>query len=281
MNAARRTWFVTGASSGFGLALVQGIIARGDQVVAAARKPEDIARLAALSPNQVLAVRLDVTEGEEIKAAVAEALDRFGAIDILINNAGYGLLSTVEEAEEEAIRRQFDTNFFGPAALIRAVLPSMRARRSGFIVNVSSTAGARGFAGSGYYSAAKAGLEALTEALAAEAGELGIRGMIVSPGPFRTDFFGRSIDLPATEIADYATAIEQRHGYAQLSGRQQGDPVRGARIIIDTVTGENPPLRLVLGGQAQPTIVAALEAKIADLAWSRDVAPRADFPEGE
>jgi NAD(P)-dependent dehydrogenase (short-subunit alcohol dehydrogenase family) len=273
-----KTWFVTGASSGFGAALVREILSRGDNVVAAARKPEAIASGDAA---RLLAVTLDMTRPADIDAAVAAAIARFGAIDVLVNNAGYGLLSTIEEADAEAVRRQFETNVLGPAALMRAVLPGMRARRSGFVVNVSSTAGARGFAGSGYYSASKAALEALTEALAAEAAELGIRAMIVSPGPFRTDFFGRSLDLPASEIDDYAATVAQRRAYAAGDGRQRGDPARGARIIVDTVLGADPPLRLVLGGQAHPTIVASLQAKIADLGWSETVAPLADFPEGE
>jgi len=275
-----KTWFVTGASSGFGRALVEEILARGDQVVAAARQLKDVAILAGISAERLFSVQLDVTNREEIDASITAALDRFGAIDVLINNAGYGFLSTIEEAEDEAVRRQFDTNLFGPAALMRAVLPGMRARRSGFIVNISSTAGARGFAGSGYYSASKSALEALTEALAAEAAELGVRAMIVCPGPFRTDFFGRSINLPASEIADYATTLAQRRSYAASNGQQRGDPARGAKIIVDTVLSDAPPLRLVLGGQAWPTIVKSLEGKIADLGRSEQVAPLADFPEG-
>lgn len=274
-------WFVTGASSGIGRALVRDIISRGHRTVAAARRPDDVADLVALAPDRCMAVPLDVTSGAAIDAAVAAVIDRFGAIDILVNNAGYGFLSTIEEADAQAVERQFATNLLGPAALMRAVLPGMRARRSGFVVNISSTAGARGFAGSGYYSASKAALEAMTESLAAEARDLGIRAMIVCPGPFRTDFFGRSIDLPDTEIADYAATLAQRRAYAAANGRQRGDPARGARIIIDTVLGNAPPLRLVLGTQAHPTIVAAHEAKIADLQWSETVAPLADFPEGE
>jgi NAD(P)-dependent dehydrogenase (short-subunit alcohol dehydrogenase family) len=273
-----KTWFVTGASSGFGAALVREILSRGDNVVAAARKTKAVASGDAA---RLLAVTLDMTCPADIDAAVAASIARFGAIDVLVNNAGYGLLSTIEEADAEAVRRQFETNVLGPAALMRAVLPGMRARRSGFVVNVSSTAGARGFAGSGYYSASKAALEALTEALAAEAAGLGIRAMIVSPGPFRTDFFGRSLDLPAGEIDDYAAIAAQRRAYAAGDGRQRGDPARGARIIVDTVLGADPPLRLVLGGQAHPTIVASLQAKIADLGWSETIAPLADFPEGE
>lgn len=273
-----KTWFVTGASAGFGAALVQEILARGDRVIAAARRIEDIAPGDAA---RLLPVRLDVTRAADVDAAVAAAIVRFGAIDVLVNNAGYGLLSTIEEADEAAVRRQFDTNVFGPAALMRVVLPHMRARRSGFIVNVSSTAGARGFAGSGYYCASKAALEAMTEALAAEAASLGIRAMIVSPGPFRTDFYGRSLDTPGSEIADYASAVAQRHAAAASSGQQRGDPVRGACIIVDAVLGGDPPLRLLLGGRSHETVTAALHTKLADLQRSEAIAPLADFPEGE
>ncbi len=272
-----KTWFVTGASAGFGAAIVQEILSRGDCVIAAARRIEDIA----IRDDRLLPVRLDVTRRSDMEAAVTAAIGCFGAIDVLVNNAGYGLLSTIEEAEEAAVRRQFDTNVFGPAALMRAVLPHMRARRSGFIVNVSSTAGARGFAGSGYYCASKAALEAMTEALAAEAADLGIRAMIVSPGPFRTDFYGRSLDTPHSEIGDYAAAVALRDAAAASSGQQRGDPERGARIIVDTVLGDNPPLRLLLGGRSHETVTGALQAKLADLQRSEATAPLADFPEGE
>ena len=270
---------MTGASAGFGKAIVREVIARGGNAVAAARNPDDIADLVSEAPERVQAVKLDVTSDDQIAQSVSSALTRFGQIDVLVNNAGYGFLSTIEEAEDGAVRRQFETNLFGPAALMRAVLPGMRERRDGYIVNVSSTAGSRGFAGSGYYSASKAALEALTEALADEARGLGIRAMIVAPGPFRTDFFGRSMQLPDNEIADYANVLSQRQALASMDGQQRGDPVRGARIIVDTVMGENPPLRLVLGGQAQPTIVGAYRTKIADLAWSETIAPQADFPD--
>ncbi|MBB35053.1 MAG: short-chain dehydrogenase/reductase [Hirschia sp.] len=279
MSLAGKTWFVTGASAGFGKAIVREVIARGGNAVAAARNPDDIADLVSEAPERVQAVKLDVTSDDQIAQSVSSALTRFGQIDVLVNNAGYGFLSTIEEAEDGAVRRQFETNLFGPAALMRAVLPGMRERRDGYIVNVSSTAGSRGFAGSGYYSASKAALEALTEALADEARGLGIRAMIVAPGPFRTDFFGRSMQLPDNEIADYANVLSQRQALASMDGQQRGDPVRGARIIVDTVMGENPPLRLVLGGQAQPTIVGAYRTKIADLAWSETIAPQADFPD--
>ncbi|MCG2840954.1 oxidoreductase [Sandaracinobacter sp. RS1-74] len=275
-----RTWLVTGASSGFGLALSRELLARGHRVAATARHPADIRRLAEIaSEDRLLPLKMDITDNRQIESVVAGAVQRFGAIDVLVNNAGYGFLSTIEEAGDADVRRQFDTNVFGPAAMMRAVLPHMRAAGKGLVINFSSTAGTRGFAGSGYYSASKAALEALTEALAAEAGELGIRAMIVCPGPFRTDFFGRSMQLPATEIADYATTLAQRRSHVAASGTQGGDPVRAARIIVDTVEGGKLPMRLVLGGRALPTMRQALETKIADIEHSRQVAPLADFPE--
>lgn len=280
MTCAGKTWFVTGASAGFGKALVREVMARGGNAVAAARRADDLADVVAAGPDRCLAVQLDVTKPDHIDAAVQTAIARFGDVDVLVNNAGYGFLSTIEEARDEDVRLQFETNLFGPAALMRAVLPHMRARGSGFVVNVSSTAGARGFAGSGYYSGSKAALEAMTEALAAEAAPLGIRAMIVAPGPFRTDFFGRSLRTPKQPITAYADVLEQRNAYASADGAQRGDPVRAAKIIVDTVTGENPPLRLLLGGRAYPTIAGAYQAKLTDIARSEHVAPLADFPEG-
>ena len=281
MSLAGKTWFITGASAGFGKALVREVVARGGNAVAAARNPADAEDLVALAPQRTLAVKLDVTEPNDITCSVQAAIDRFGAVDVLVNNAGYGFLSAIEEAGDTQVRHQFEVNVFGPAALMRAVLPDMRARRTGMVVNISSTAGTRGFAGSGYYSASKAALEAMTEALAREAESLGIKAMIVEPGPFRTDFFGRSIRLPEREIADYGGLAEQRRNYAALDGRQRGDPTRAARIIVETVLESNPPMRLILGGAAWETATQAFRDKLTDMERSREVAPRADFPEGE
>lgn len=281
MTLAGKTWLITGASAGFGKELVREILARGGNAVAAARNPADVDDLVAIAPNRVLAVRLDVTKQDEIDASVDAAIARFGAIDVLVNNAGYGFLSAIEEASDEQVRHQYEVNLFGPAALMRAVLPGMRAKRSGFIVNISSTAGTRGFAGAGYYSSTKAALEALTEALAGEAASLGIKAMIVEPGPFRTDFSGRSIQHPANIIEEYEAAMQARTWSETMHGKQRGDPVRAARIIIDTVTSDTPPMRLVLGGKAFETATQAFRDKLSDMELSRDIAPQADFPESE
>ena len=279
MNLAGKTWFVTGASTGLGREMVREVLGRGGNAVAAMRDPAMAHGLEA--GERLLIVPLDVTKADQVRVAVQAALDRFGAIDVLVNNAGYGLLSTIEEASDAALRTQFETNLFGPIELMRACLPSMRARGRGVMVNVSSTAGSRGFAGSGYYSASKAALEALTEALDGEARSQGVRGMIVAPGPFRTEFFGRSIRTPESAIPGYDEVARMRATYLSFDGQQQGDPVRAARIIVDQASLDDPPLRLPLGGDACATIAGAFEAKAAQVRAHEALAPQADFPEGE
>lgn len=271
-------WLVTGASAGFGREIVREVAARGGRVAAAARDPASVADLVALAPDRVLAARLDVTSAAQIEAAVAATLGRFGRIDVLVNNAGYGLMATIEEGDDAAVRRLFETNLFGAATLMRAVLPGMRARRTGMVVNVSSTAGTRGLPGSGYYCASKAALESLTEALAAEVAPLGIGAMIVAPGPFRTAFFNRSIAVAETGLADYDHIATQRDAWLAMDGAQRGDPARGARIIVDTVLSADPPLRLLLGGMSVSGSTAAYEAKLAQVAACAAIAPLADFP---
>jgi len=274
-------WFVTGASTGLGKAVAREALARGHKVAAAARDPDDVADLAGAFPEHVLPVTCDVTQKTQIEDAIAATFARFGAIDVLVNNAGYGFLSTIEEASDKQIERQFAVNLFGPIALMRAVLPHMRERKSGFVVNLSSTAGSRGFPGSGYYSATKAALEALTEALAGEAAAFGVRSMIVAPGPFRTDFFGRSVERPGKSIPEYSSIAQTREGYLKTDHQQRGDPDRAARIIVDSVLSPMPPLRLPLGAGAPETICSAYRKKIADIERNASLAAQADFPEGE
>ncbi len=278
MIAADAVWLVTGASAGFGREIVHAAQARGARVLATARTLADVADLAC---DRVAPARLDLTRPDTIEPALALAQQRFGPIDVLVNNAGYGLMATVEEATDEAVRRQFETNLFGPAALVRAVLPAMRARRSGLVINVSSTAGSRGLPGSGYYSASKAALEMLTEALALEVAGLGLRAMIVAPGPFRTDFFRRSIDAPTAGLADYAPIAAQRAAWLALDGAQRGDPVRGAAMIVAAALSADPPPRLLLGGQAVASAGGACRDRLAQIERCADTAPLADFPEGE
>jgi len=244
----RPVWFVTGCSTGLGREFALAALDRGFRVVATARDPSRLADLVDGRAGQAIAAPLDVTDRKSIAAAVAEAGRVFGRIDTLINNAGYGYMAAVEEGEDAAIIEQFETNVFGLAALIRAVLPGMRKRRRGAIVNISSVGGLRGTAGGGYYCATKHAVNGLSESLALEVEPLGIRVMIVEPGPFRTDWGGRSLKRSAVEIADYEATAHKRHReIASYSGSQPGDPARAARVVIDALLSPNPPRHLVLG----------------------------------
>jgi NAD(P)-dependent dehydrogenase (short-subunit alcohol dehydrogenase family) len=263
------TWLITGCSTGLGRALAQAALDRGDTVAATARNTASIEELVEAHPETALALRLDVTDRGRITQAVREAQERFGAIDVLVNNAGYGYRSALEEADDSDVQTLFDTNFFGPAAMIRAVLPDMRARRHGTIVNISSIGARRSPPGSGYYSASKGALEALTASLRKEVEPLGIAAMIVEPGAFRTDFSGRSLTQSRRAIDDYAdTAGRRRKENDPSDGTQQGDPAKAAQAIITAVEGSDPPLMLVLGPDALSTFRESLDALSSDLnAW--------------
>ena len=275
-------WFITGCSTGFGRELAQILLERGNRVVATARDERQVEDLAAGREGQALALRLDVTSGAEITEAVKRAEAAFGQIDVLVNNAGYGYLSAVEEGEDAEVRAIFETNFFGLARLTQAVLPGMRRRRSGTIVNISSIGGFVGFPGVGYYNATKFAVEGLTEALAKECEPLGIRATIVEPGPFRTDWAGRSLKTPRHAIADYAaTAGARRAAIAGGSGKQAGDPVRGCEAMIEAVESGKPPMRLVLGRMALETAQAKLAQVQNDLNAWKETTLGADYPEGQ
>ena len=272
-------WFVTGCSTGLGRAFALAALAHGFRLVATARDPLSIGDLAKGREGQAIALKLDVANPDEIAAAVREAERAFGRVDVLINNAGYGYMAAVEEGEDAAIREQFETNVFGLAALIRAVLPGMRARRSGAIVNLSSVGGLRGSPGGGYYCATKHAVNGLSESLAHEVEPLGIRVMIVEPGPFRTDWGGRSLRRSATAIADYeATAHQRGREIAANSGRQAGDPARAAEAVIAALAAPNPPRHLVLGRVGLEAARAKFRDMLRDLdAWEA-VSLGADFP---
>ncbi|HAI07640.1 MAG TPA: short-chain dehydrogenase/reductase, partial [Pantoea sp.] len=219
-------WFISGCSTGFGRELAQQTIARGFRVVVTARDTAKVADLVEGHDN-ALAVALDVTQQSSIDQAVQAALNAFGTIDVLVNNAGYGYQSSVEEGEEQEIRAQFDANVFGLFALTRAVLPAMRKARSGHIINITSVAGFIGFASSGYYSASKHAVEGWSDSLAQEAGPLGIHVTCVEPGPFRTDWAGRSLHQTPSTLPEYAdTAAARMKATAEYSGTQKGDPAR-------------------------------------------------------
>ena len=273
-------WFITGCSTGFGRELAKAVLSRGWRVVATARRPEQMDDLLEGHEERSLKLRLDVTNHSEVVDAVKQAEERFGRIDVLVNNAGYGYLAAIEEGEDEAIRAQFETNVFGLADLIREALPGMRRRRSGHIVNYSSIGGLVSFGATGYYHASKYAVEGLSESLAIEVAPLGIRVTLVEPGPFRTDWAGRSIVESKTAIDDYAeTAGVRRKQTHERSGNQVGDPVRAAEAVITAVTSADPPLRLLLGAPALDLAYAKLDKLRANFDAWKDVTLGADYPE--
>lgn len=273
------TWLITGCSTGLGRAFAEAALERGYNVVATARDAARVQDLADSYPDTALAVALDVTDDAQVAAAVAAAEQRFGAVDVLVNNAGYGYRGAVEEGEDAAVRQLFETHVFGTVRTIKAVLPGMRARRSGTIVNLSSIAARVGPAGSGYYAAAKAAIEALTLSVRREVAPLGITAMTVEPGAFRTDFAGRSLVQTPTLIADYAeTAGKRRKEHSSDHGTQIGDPARGAAALVEVIESGNPPYLLVLGNDAVDIIRASVGTIRDDLdAWDA-VGRSTDFP---
>lgn len=265
MSKRDKVWFITGTSSGFGRSLVEALIARGQRVVATARDPNTLNDLVARAPERVLALRLDVTRPEERQRAIEQALERFGAVDVLINNAGYSVVGALEETSDAELRAMFEPMFFGAVALTRAVLPHMRERKGGSIVQITSVGGLVTAPGFGPYCAAKHALEAVSESLAAEVAPFGIRVLIVEPGAFRTRLFGAAFRaLPALDI--YASSVGPMRAYAaQNDGAQGGDPAKAAHAIIEAVDAGSPQLRLPLGADAVQGIRAKLARVTADV----------------
>ena len=273
-------WFITGCSSGFGHELAKLVLARGWRAIVTARDKVRVADLVRGAEDRALALDLDITDARQIAAAVAAAEQRFGGIDVLVNNAGYGYLSSVEEGDDAEIRAQFDANVFGLFALTRAVLPGMRTRHSGHVINITSVAGFVGFPGSGYYAASKHAVEGLSDALAAEVKPLGIKVTCVEPGPFRTEWAGRSMRQTPNRIAAYAeTAGVRLKGTADISGKQPGDPARAAEAMIRITEVENPPRHLVLGAFGIDAVTAKLKASLAEIEQWRDTGLATDFPQ--
>ncbi|MDR3097840.1 MAG: SDR family NAD(P)-dependent oxidoreductase [Paraburkholderia sp.] len=278
---ASPVWFITGCSTGFGRELALAVLARGWRCVASARDKASLDSLAPEAGERLLRVSLDVTDQAQIDAAVGLAQARFGAIDMLVNNAGYGYQSSIEEGDEREIRAQFDANTFGLFAMTRAVLPGMRARKRGHVVNITSVAGLAGFPGSGYYAASKHAVEGFSDALLAEAGPLGIKVTCVEPGPFRTDWAGRSLVQTPNRIADYAeTAGARMQRTAQGSGHQPGDPARAAQAMIRVTEVEKPPRHLVLGAFGVDAVAQRLRAALADIEAWRETSLGTDYPAG-
>jgi NAD(P)-dependent dehydrogenase (short-subunit alcohol dehydrogenase family) len=278
-NKTSPVWLITGCSTGFGRALAEVALERGMRVAATARSRAALADLQQRFGEQMLSIELDVTRPDKIDAAVRDTLATFGYVDVLVNNAGYGYMAAVEEGVDEEVRALFDTNFFGAVNLIKAVLPSMRARRSGYIVNITSVRGHAGNGGSGYYSATKFALEGLSESLKRETAEFGIHVVAVAPGSFRTDWAGRSLQCTSRSIDDY-TFSGARHlaEVAKRVGRQPGDPVRAAHAIIDALASPDLPIHLVLGKSGIKLVRDKIQALNAELdRWER-VAEDCDYP---
>ena len=272
------TWFITGASSGLGAALANAVLDHGDNAVITARNTDNLQALVDAHPNTSLAVSLDVTDHDQVVAAIKAAVDRFGQVDVLVNNAGHGYRAAVEEAAPEEIQELFATNFFGPVDLIQQVLPQMRDRRSGTIVNVSSIGAPRSNPGSGYYTATKTALEGMSDALNREVGPLGIRVMVIEPGAFRTDFTGRSLTQSRRVIDDYAdTAGKRRKENDRTHGTQQGDPDRAAQVILATVNGVQAPFRLLLGTDAIKIVRDELQGRIDEIDNWASISATTDF----
>jgi NAD(P)-dependent dehydrogenase (short-subunit alcohol dehydrogenase family) len=273
-----KTWFITGASRGFGARIAALALARGDNVVATARRPAEIAARLGDHPH-LLALALDVTDEAQAQSAAAAAVAHFGRIDVLLNNAGYGLLGAVEEASAEEVERLYSTNVFGLLNVTRAVLPYMRAQRAGRVLNISSIGGYRGAPGFGVYSSTKFAVEGLSEALHGELAPLGIHVTVVEPGYFRTDFLdASSLAVSPTRIGDYSeTAGTVRVRASGLNHGQPGDPDRLAWVLVDFADAPNPPVRLPLGSDTVAAIAAKHAADAAILADWRAVSVSTDF----
>lgn len=276
-EVSKPVWFITGCSTGFGRELAKLIIGRGWPVVVTARKRDSVADLE--NGGDVLAIALDVTDTAQIARAVQAAEARFGRIDVLVNNAGYGYQTSLEEGEDAEIRAQFDANVFGLFGMTRAVLPLMRRQRKGHVINITSVAGFIGFPGSGYYAASKHAVEGFTDALVAEGAPLGIKATCVEPGPFRTDWAGRSLRQTPSQVADYAeTAAARMKTTAANSGKQRGDPQRAAEAMIGITQIDNPPRHLVLGEEGYTNVTNKLKQRLAQIEEWRETSLGADFP---
>jgi NAD(P)-dependent dehydrogenase (short-subunit alcohol dehydrogenase family) len=269
-----KTWFITGASSGFGAELAKAIIESGDKVAATFRKTEQASSFSQQFNENGLGVVLDVTQTEKIPVALQQAIDKFGRIDVLVNNAGYGTIGAIEEFSLEEIRQQMETNFFGAVAVTKAMLPIMREQKSGYIVQISSQAGFRATAGFGIYNASKFALEGFSEALAQEVAPFGIKVTIVEPGPFRTQFLAGSMKMPQNKIDLYKEGpVGYMYQYQQkMNGNQEGDPVKAAKEIVDYVHSAKENLRLPLGKVTIQGMKAKLASVEKDIAANESIA---------
>ncbi len=278
----KKVWFITGCSTGFGRELAKHLLENGHSVAVTARNVEKVRDLVEINKDNAIALALDVTDKAQVAEAVAAAEDFFGQIDVLVNNAGFGYFGAIEESDEAEVRAMFEANFWGLAEMTRTVLPKMRERKSGFIVNISSIGGLVGFPGVGYYNATKFAVNGFSEALQKELQPLGIKVMIVEPSGFRTDWAGRSANEATNKIEDYAaTAGANQSAIRGYSGNQPGDPVRAAKAIVQAVEAENPPVNLLLGRAALKGARLKLDNLKSEFDTWAETSEGADFPETE
>lgn len=276
-----RTWFITGGTPGnFGVAFAEAALETGDRVALTSRRPEALATWAKQYGDRVLVVPLDVTDAAQVQRAVGAVEERFGGIDVLVNNAGRGWYGSIEGMDEASLRAMFELNFFAVLSVTRAVLPGMRARKNGWIVNMSSVAGLIAAPGFGYYSATKYAIEAVTDALRDEVAEQGISVLAVEPGAFRTNAYAGFANEPVAEtIPVYHEMLKQiRAAFVEMNGAQPGDPRRGARAVIAAMAQDPPPRRLVLGNGGYDAVIEALEQTLADIRTNETYSRTADFP---
>jgi NAD(P)-dependent dehydrogenase (short-subunit alcohol dehydrogenase family) len=274
-----KRWFITGASSGFGRLMAEYLAALGAKVVATARNVEDLQDMMLRHPGNIITLQLDVTKQHSIEQAVADAFSRVGHIDVLVNNAGYGVAGAVEEVTETEYMPMFETNVFGLVNLTKALLPQFRERRYGTIVNFSSIGGLIGSPGWGYYNATKFAVEGLSEALSAELAPFGVHVMVVEPGPFRTDFLGRSGQEARQIILDYEPTVgKTREYFRSQAGKQPGDPQRAVEAVVAAVSDRNPPKHLLLGKIALQRFRKRLEEWNAELDRWQETTEGADYP---
>lgn len=277
----KKVWFVTGGNKGLGAAIVTEALAKGYNVVASARKPEEAEKTLGTHPN-LLIVKMDVTNTLQIESAVAEAIQRFGRIDVLVNNAGYGLLGYFEEMTEESIRGQIETNLFGTMNVTKNILPVMRRQGDGFVVVVSSTSGIRPVAGGSVYSASKFALEGWAEGMNIDLKPFGIRFMLLEPGAFRTDFSNEGVSMQFSElsIGAYDELRDNLHTvFRQMNGSQKGNPRKLAKGLIEVVDSPNPPLRLLISKSAIPAVDSYYKSRYAEFLKWQEVSADSDFDE--
>jgi NAD(P)-dependent dehydrogenase (short-subunit alcohol dehydrogenase family) len=266
MPETKKNWFVTGASTGLGEALATLLLDKGEKVAATFRKPEQVEEFTKKKPGYSLGVLVDVTDAEQIQGAVQHAVSTFGHLDVVVNNAGYGSLGSIEEISEEETQRQFDVNVFGPLRVVRAVLPHLREQKSGNILNISSVGGMVGLAHAGIYNGSKFALEGLGESLAAQLKPLGIHVTNVEPGPFRTKWAGESATYTETKLDDYASTVgEGLKASLGRDGNQKGDPIKAAEAMYQLVRLPNPPQHLLLGAFAYQMVRQKLQDTLKEI----------------